>query len=102
VKLIEQIVAKYANAIVFASKLIFEDDAWWTRILHNQTALTMQRQLHLRGIQMVILPMIVHASKGERQERTVRRSFHWVRPTKKEKDREVIAAERGKESGGWR
>jgi hypothetical protein len=102
VKLVEAIVAKYPNAIVFASKLIFEDDAWWTRILHNQTALTMQRQLHLRGLQMVILPMIVHAQKGERQERQVRRSFHWVRPAKKEKEREVIAVDRGKEPGGWR
>jgi amino acid transporter len=81
VKIVEKIVAKYPNAIVFASKLIFEDDAWWTRVLHNQTALTMQRQLHLRGIQMVILPMIVHAQKGEKVERRVRRSFHWMRPS---------------------
>jgi hypothetical protein len=84
VKIVEKIVAKYPNSIVFASKLIFEDDAWWTRVLHNQTALTMQRQLHLRGIQMVILPMIVHAQKGDKQERRVRRSFHWVRPAKEE------------------
>jgi len=30
-----------------------------TRMLHNQTALTMQNRLHLRGMQMVILPMKV-------------------------------------------
>jgi amino acid transporter len=98
VKLVEKIVAKYPNAIVFASKLIFEDDAWWTRILHNQTALTMQRQLHLRGIQMVILPMIVHAHKGDSVERRVRRSFHWARPAK-----EVEAPAPAKEEAGrWR
>jgi len=28
-------------------------------MLHNQTALTMQSRLHLRGMQMVILPMKV-------------------------------------------
>jgi len=28
-----------------------------TRLLHNQTALALQRRLHLSGMQMVILPM---------------------------------------------
>jgi len=44
----------------------------------------MQRQLHLRGIQMVILPMIVHSPKAE-GERRARRSFHWG-PRKAEPD----------------
>jgi hypothetical protein len=34
-------------------------DNWLTRILHNQTALQMQRILHLQGMTMVILPMKV-------------------------------------------
>jgi amino acid transporter len=75
-RVVEQVVAEYPNAIVFASKLIFENDSWLVRMLHNQTALAMQRQLHLRGIQMVILPMIVHSPKAE-GERRARRSFHW-------------------------
>jgi hypothetical protein len=39
--------------------VIFVNDNWMTRILHNQTALAMQRILHLQGMFMVILPMKV-------------------------------------------
>ncbi|MDE2131378.1 MAG: APC family permease [Betaproteobacteria bacterium] len=50
---------EFPNCVFFASKLIFVHDNWLTRILHNQTALTMQRILHLQGMFMVILPMKV-------------------------------------------
>lgn len=50
---------EYPNAIFFTSKLIFEQDNWFTRLLHNQAALAIQRRLHLDGLQMVILPMKV-------------------------------------------
>ena len=42
-----------------AAKLIFTRDNVFIRWLHNQTALAMQRRLHFRGQQMVILPMKV-------------------------------------------
>jgi len=48
---------EYPNAIFFTSKLIFENENWVTRILHNQAALALQRRLHLEGMQMVILGM---------------------------------------------
>ncbi len=51
---------EFPNCIFFASKLIFVNDNWMTRILHNQTALAMQRILHLQGMFMVILPMKVN------------------------------------------
>jgi amino acid transporter len=79
-ELVETLVEKFPNAIVFASKLIFEDDRLLPRLLHNQTALTMQRQLHLRGVQMVVLPMILHAGSETPQPGKKRRSFHWRRP----------------------
>ncbi|MES2150840.1 MAG: APC family permease [Pseudomonadota bacterium] len=55
----KQISADFPNAIFFTSKLIFERDNWFTRALHNEAALTMQRRLHFDGLQMVILPMKV-------------------------------------------
>jgi amino acid transporter len=58
-KLCGEISQKYPNAIFFTSKLIFENDNWFTRLLHNQAALAIQRRLHLDGLQMVILPMKV-------------------------------------------
>lgn len=47
---------KFPNCIFFSSKLIFEHD-FITRFLHNETALTVQRNLHLEGKELVILPM---------------------------------------------
>lgn len=48
---------KYPNCIFFSSKLIFEHDNLITRFLHNETPLTVQRNLHLEGKELVILPM---------------------------------------------
>jgi K+ transporter len=49
--------SKYSNCVFFSSKLIFEHDNFITRMLHNETALTLQRNLHLEGKELVILPM---------------------------------------------
>ncbi|HMK14227.1 MAG TPA: amino acid permease, partial [Burkholderiales bacterium] len=57
--LTEKVAQQFPNCVFFASKLIFQHDNFLTRMLHNQTALTMQNRLHLRGMQMVILPMKV-------------------------------------------
>lgn len=56
-ELAEMVAEKYSNCIFFASKLIFENDNFITRFLHNETAITLQRNLHLLGKQLVILPM---------------------------------------------
>ena len=58
-KMCEEISKEYPNSIFFTSKLIFEHDNWFTRLLHNQAALAIQRRLHFDGLQMVILPMKV-------------------------------------------
>ncbi|HAT29792.1 MAG TPA: amino acid transporter [Janthinobacterium sp.] len=58
-RLCEEISHAFPNAIFFTSKLIFSTDNWFTRLLHNQAALAVQRRLHLEGLQMVILPMKV-------------------------------------------
>ena len=57
VKLAEEIQREYPNCVFFTSKLVFRSENWVTRLLHNQTALALQRKLHLSGMQMVILPM---------------------------------------------
>ena len=58
-KLCEDISKEYPNSIFFTSKLVFEHDNWFTRLLHNQAALAIQRRLHFESLQMVILPMKV-------------------------------------------
>jgi len=56
-QLAETVGEKFPNCIFFSSKLIFEHDNWITRFLHNETPVTLQRQLHLQGKELVILPM---------------------------------------------
>jgi hypothetical protein len=57
IHLVKTINERYSNCIFFSSKLIFEHDNIITRLLHNETALTIQRSLHLDGKELVILPM---------------------------------------------
>jgi amino acid transporter len=49
----------YPNAVFFTSRLVFQRDNLFTRLLHNQAALAIQRRLHFDGLQMIILPMKV-------------------------------------------
>jgi 23S rRNA A2030 N6-methylase RlmJ len=58
-KLAQEICAEYPNSVCFAANLIFANDNFLLRWLHNQTALNLQRRLHQHGQQMVILPMKV-------------------------------------------
>lgn len=53
----EKILQEFPNSIFFANKLIFEHENWLTRLLHNETSLTLQRRLHPLGAQLVILPL---------------------------------------------
>jgi len=55
--LAEKVSAQFPGCIFFSSKLIFVQDNWLSRLLHNDTAMALQRRLHLMGMQMVILPM---------------------------------------------
>jgi amino acid transporter len=56
-ELSEQVAQKFSNCIFFATKLIFERENWLTRLLHNETSVTLQRRLHARNLQLVLLPM---------------------------------------------
>jgi amino acid transporter len=59
IKLAEEVNTEFPNSVCFASKLIFARESFFTRWLHNQTALAIQQRLHIIGQQMVILPMKV-------------------------------------------
>src|SRR6266852_3775153 len=56
-RLCGQVNRDFPNTIFFTSKLIFEKDNWFTRLLHNQAPLVLQNRLHMQGMQMIILPM---------------------------------------------
>jgi amino acid transporter len=48
---------EFPQSVCFAAKLVFERETWLTRALHNQTVLSVQRLLHLKGRSMVIIPL---------------------------------------------
>jgi amino acid transporter len=58
-KLAHEVAKEYERSIFFAGKLIFERERWWDRLLHNETALLVQRRLQFAGLPMVILPVRV-------------------------------------------
>ncbi len=51
-----EIARKYPKATFFAGQLVFLKDTWLHRLLHNQTAYSLQRRLQWAGVPMVILP----------------------------------------------
>jgi hypothetical protein len=58
--------ADFPNSVFFSNRLVFDDDAWWTRWLHSQTPLAIQRQLNLHGLELVILPVTLRADAEKR------------------------------------
>jgi amino acid transporter len=58
-KLADEVHAEYKDVIFFSAKLIFENENFFTRMLHNNTAYAMQRLLHLKHISLMVLPIKV-------------------------------------------
>ena len=47
----------YPKAIFFGTKFILENDNFFNQLIYNHMAYIMQRRLHVKGINMIILPM---------------------------------------------
>jgi hypothetical protein len=55
-----QVSKDFPKAIFFAGQLVFQKDQWFQRLLHNETAWSLQRRLQWAGVPVVILPTRVH------------------------------------------
>jgi amino acid transporter len=55
----EEIQTRFNKAVFFIGRLVFEEENFFTRTLHNQTAFSIQRILQFRGIPTVLLPIRV-------------------------------------------
>jgi K+ transporter len=53
----------YPRTIVFAGKLVFEQERWFQRLLHNETAYQLQRRLQFSGLNAMVLPVRVMTGK---------------------------------------
>src|SRR3954454_2627835 len=58
-RLATEVPREYERSIFFSWKLIFERERWWDRLLHNETAYSIQRRLQFAGLAMVVLPVRV-------------------------------------------
>jgi hypothetical protein len=50
---------KWPRKMFFTGQLVFEKESTWNKILHNQTAFSLQRRLLFKGLEVVILPIRV-------------------------------------------
>jgi amino acid transporter len=55
--LCSQVKQEFPNSTFFTGKLIFEKESWSHRLLHNETAFGLQKNLQWAGMTMVILPI---------------------------------------------
>jgi hypothetical protein len=59
VKLCVEISREFPRSVYFAGKLVFEEERWFQRLLHNETAYQIQRRLQFAGLNAMVLPVRV-------------------------------------------
>jgi amino acid transporter len=65
-KIATELVHKYPKALFVAGQLIFDEDTFVTRALHNETAFMIQRRLQHAGVPMIVLPVRLNLKEGPR------------------------------------
>jgi len=58
-KMAPQILERFPQAIFFGGQLVFPEDTFFTRLLHNNIVFAVQRKFYHNGIPFVILPIRV-------------------------------------------
>ena len=53
----QELSSRYPRALFVAGQLIFEEDTFWNRALHNETAFMVQKRLQRRGMPMIVVPV---------------------------------------------
>ncbi len=54
-----RVAREFRRPVFFASRLVFEEERWYQRFLHNETAYEIQRRLQFRGLNAIIVPVRV-------------------------------------------
>jgi hypothetical protein len=58
-KIAAELTRRYPRALFVAGQLIFEEDTFWNRLLHNETAFIVQKRLQRMGLPMIVVPVRV-------------------------------------------
>jgi amino acid transporter len=56
-----EVAKDFPRSIVFAGKLVFQQERWFQRLLHNETAFQLQRRLQFSGLNAMVLPVRILA-----------------------------------------
>lgn len=54
-----EIMKKYPNAVFFGGQMVFPQDTFFSRLLHNYTTFAVQRKFYQQGIPFIIMPVRV-------------------------------------------
>jgi K+ transporter len=65
VELCEEVRKEFPRSIFYLGQLVFENDRFYYRLLHNETAFAIQRRLQFAGLQAVVLPIRVLEPKSK-------------------------------------
>ena len=58
------LIKEFRRPVVFVGQLVFQRESLFTRSLHHETAISLQRRLQFAGIQVIILPIRVWEGTG--------------------------------------
>ncbi|HEX9406499.1 MAG TPA: APC family permease [Thermoanaerobaculia bacterium] len=61
VEICRQVAQEFPRSIFFMGRLIFREEKWYHRLLHNETPHAIQRRLQFDGLQAMVLPIRVLA-----------------------------------------
>jgi amino acid transporter len=61
-KLCKSVASEFPGSVFFAGKLVFQEENFLTRLLHNHTPFTLEQRLQFEGHEMMVLPVRVFAS----------------------------------------
>jgi amino acid transporter len=63
-QLCRDVAKEFPRTLFFAGKLVFEQEHWYQRVLHNETAYQIQRRLQFAGLNAMVLPVRLLESEG--------------------------------------
>jgi hypothetical protein len=58
-ELAKELVERWPKALFVGGQLLFEEDSWLNRLLHNETAIIVQKRLQRAGFPMIVIPVRV-------------------------------------------
>jgi K+ transporter len=64
-KLCKSVAPAFPRAVFFAGTLVFQQENFFARLLHNHTPFTLQQRLQFEGLDMMILPIRVFTSSAK-------------------------------------